>query len=92
MVQVIKQMNRRNRDAKACVSEASGPEKCSLQRGQITSVYYFPPLFKDLVSLDKTSGTSLRRDGNGLDGNLEAQGLDQVGGLRVNFQLTVGVR
>lgn len=81
-----------NQAQQACVSEAVEREKCSLQSGQFTSVYYFTPSFKDLVSLDKTSGTSLGRDSNGLNGNLETQGLDQVGGLRVNFQLAVGVR
>lgn len=48
--------------------------------------------FLKLVSLSKTSWTSLSRDGDGLDWDLETQGLDQVSGFRVNFQLTVGVR
>lgn len=43
-----------------------------------------------LVSLGKSSGTSLSRDSNSLHRNLEAQRLDQVGGFSVNFQLTVG--
>lgn len=46
---------------------------------------------KRLVSLGESSWTSLGRDGNGLQRNLETQGLDQVSGLGVNLQLTVGV-
>lgn len=44
-----------------------------------------------LVSLGKTSVTSLSRNGNSLHGDLETKRLDQVGGLGVNLQLTVGV-
>lgn len=45
-----------------------------------------------LVSLGETSWASLGRDGDGLQRNLETQGLDQVSSLGVNLQLTVGVR
>lgn len=45
-----------------------------------------------LGSLSKSSWASLGGDGNSLQRNLETQRLDQVGGLGVNLQLTVGVR
>lgn len=44
-----------------------------------------------LVSLCEASGTSLGRDGDGLGGDLEAEGLDQLSGLRVDLQLAGGV-
>lgn len=44
-----------------------------------------------LVSLGESSWTSLRRNGNSLQWDLETQGLNQVSGLSVNLQLTVGV-
>lgn len=44
-----------------------------------------------LVSLGESSWTSLGRDSNSLQRNLETQGLDQVGGFSVDLQLTVGV-
>lgn len=56
-------------------------------------VLSFITLFVHLVSLGESSGTSLGRDRNNLHGDLEAQGLDHLGGLGVNLQLAVsGVR
>lgn len=44
-----------------------------------------------LVSLGKSSGASLRRNGHSLQRNLETQRVNQLGGLSVNLQLAVGV-
>lgn len=55
------------------------------------TVTYYVARRPCLVSLGESSWTSLGRDSNGLKRNLEAQGLDQVGGLSVNLQLAVGV-